>query len=74
MDKLPPIPIPLAQRWREIRLRIVPIGVFLLTLLIAGRIWMYEISSPSLVGLDLDPDNSIDLTDFAALHNELAGP
>jgi HlyD family secretion protein len=50
MDPLPPIPIPFALRWREFRIRVLPILLFVIAVGIAGFIWQRSITSPVLVG------------------------
>jgi multidrug resistance efflux pump len=49
-DHLLPIPIPLQQRWRDARLRIVPVLVFGATLFAISHLWKSHIAAPTLVG------------------------
>ncbi len=44
------IPVPLAERWREVRLRIVPVVVFLSAIASIGLMWKDHIAAPSLIG------------------------
>jgi len=50
MNALPPIPTPLALRWREFRIRILPVVCFAAALGCAGYIWRQELAVPALVG------------------------
>src|ERR1700743_1793822 len=50
MDPLPPIPIPLALRWREFRIRVLPILFFLVALGGVFFVWRQNIAAPTLVG------------------------
>jgi HlyD family secretion protein len=45
-----PIPIPWSQRWREVRVRIVPALLFLALLLALTQLWKKYASAPTLVG------------------------
>jgi multidrug resistance efflux pump len=44
MDPLPPIPTPLSQHWREIRIRVMPIIVFVLLVTGITFLWRHGIS------------------------------
>ena len=50
MDTLPPIPIPPGQRWREFRLQVIPLIVFLTAFSAVVIIWREYVSLPTLVG------------------------
>ncbi len=50
MDPLPPIPIPLALRWREFRIRFLPILFFLMAIAGVCFVWQRNIVAPTLVG------------------------
>jgi multidrug resistance efflux pump len=50
MNPLPVIPTPLAQRWREFRLRVLPILTFLGVLLVLTVMWRQYVTPPTLVG------------------------
>ncbi|MBU6400841.1 MAG: hypothetical protein KGS61_11020, partial [Verrucomicrobia bacterium] len=50
MPPLPPIPTPGAQRWREVRMRLVPPVVFLGALAVATMLWREYVAAPTLVG------------------------
>lgn len=39
MDSLPPIPTPAAQRWREFRVQVLPLLVFVLILASIALLW-----------------------------------
>jgi HlyD family secretion protein len=49
-DPLPPIPIPLALRWREFRIRVLPILFFLAAVAGVCFVWRQNIAAPTLVG------------------------
>ena len=50
MKPLPPVPIPAAQRWRDFRLQVLPVLVFLGALLAAGYLWKEHVVPPTFVG------------------------
>jgi multidrug resistance efflux pump len=50
MDRLPPIPIPVAQLWREFRIRLAPLGVFAVALVAVMLLWRDNVVGPNLVG------------------------
>jgi multidrug resistance efflux pump len=50
MDPLPPIPIPLALRWREFRVRALPILIFLVAIGGVCFVWRHNLAAPTLVG------------------------
>lgn len=50
MSDLPPIPTPPALRWREFRIRVLPIVLFTAALGCAGYLWKQNVTSPALVG------------------------
>ncbi len=47
---LPPIPTPLSLRWREFRVRVLPILLFVLAVSGTCLIWQSNVSAPMLVG------------------------
>lgn len=49
-EPLTPVPTPTALRWREFRVRILPILVFVVACGGAGVIWNHNLSAPMLVG------------------------
>jgi multidrug resistance efflux pump len=51
MNPQAPIPIPRALRWREFRVRVLPILLFVVALGGAGYLWKYNLTSPALVGM-----------------------
>jgi len=50
MKKYEPIPIPLKQRLRELRVRVLPVFVFLLSGVIVAMLWSDKVSSPGMIG------------------------
>ncbi len=50
MQPLPPIPTPAAQSWKEFRIRVLPVVVFLAALIGVWRLWQTDLLAPSLVG------------------------
>lgn len=50
MKKYEPIPIPLKQRLRELRVRVLPVFVFLLSGVIVALLWSDKVSSPGMIG------------------------
>ncbi len=50
MRNLKPIPVPVAQRWREFRIRVVPFLVFLATLIAAAEMWRRQVPMSTLTG------------------------
>ena len=49
-DRLPPIPTPRAQLWRQIRLQYIPVVVFAIGVLAAAVIWTQWVAPPTLIG------------------------
>lgn len=47
---LPPIPTPLRRRWKEFRVRVVPVLVFLVVLATACFLWRWYVAPPNLGG------------------------
>jgi multidrug resistance efflux pump len=50
MDRLAPIPTPPSHRWREFRVRFVPIAIFLGVGAIVATMWHGNLAAPTLVG------------------------
>lgn len=50
MNRLPPIPTPPGQRWREVRIRIIPGLSFIAALALAVFLWRDNVASPTLEG------------------------
>ncbi|MDB6110178.1 MAG: Multidrug resistance protein MdtN, partial [Pedosphaera sp.] len=50
MSKLAPIPIPLAQRWRDARLRLIPAFVLTAAILAIGFLWKDYVAAPTMIG------------------------
>ncbi len=50
MHAPPPIPTPPAMRWREFRIRVLPVVLFAAALGCAGYLWKQNVTSPALVG------------------------
>src|SRR5512141_1003255 len=49
-EKQAPIPIPLIQRWRHARLRVVPAIVFFSAVVAVAYLWKDYVAAPTLVG------------------------
>ena len=45
-----PIPIPLSGRWRDARLRLLPLVVFVVAIIVLAALWKDFASAPSMVG------------------------
>ncbi len=50
MEELPPIPTPFHQRWREFRIQVLPIIVFLITLVTIVYLWRNYVHPSEVVG------------------------
>ena len=50
MESLPPIPTPPAQRWREFRIQILPLVVFVITLAAIAWMWRNFVQPSGIVG------------------------
>ncbi|HEX7617346.1 MAG TPA: HlyD family efflux transporter periplasmic adaptor subunit [Verrucomicrobiae bacterium] len=50
MNAPQPIPTPPALRWREFRVRVLPVLLFVVALGGAGYLWQHSLNSPALVG------------------------
>ena len=50
MDKLPPIPTPVSQRWREFRIQVLPLIIFLCVLLAVAFLWRDFVAPTGIVG------------------------
>src|SRR5438105_5554251 len=49
MRDLKPVPVPISQRWQDVRLRALPIFVFCSALTVLAILWQRNIAVPSLV-------------------------
>lgn len=49
-DKLPPIPTPASQRWREFRIQVLPFAVFILILCAIVYLWRSYVRPSGMVG------------------------
>jgi multidrug resistance efflux pump len=49
-SRLPPIPTPPGQRWREFRIRVLPVIFFAAAMVAVGFVWRRSIASPTLQG------------------------
>jgi len=49
-ENLKPIPVPLSQRWRDARLRVVPVIVFSVSVGVVAVLWKENVAPHSLVG------------------------
>ena len=50
MEQLPPIPIPRRHRWREFRIKKIPVVTFCAALVAVGFIWREHVVTPSFIG------------------------
>lgn len=50
MDKLPPIPTPASQRWREFRIQVLPLIIFVFVLLAVVVLWRNFVAPTGIVG------------------------
>jgi len=50
MEKLPPIPTPVGQRWREFRIQVLPLIIFLFVLLAVVILWRSFVQPSGIVG------------------------
>jgi multidrug resistance efflux pump len=50
MERLPPIPTPPSQLWREIRIRFLPVLLFVAAAATAALLWKQNVAATSLVG------------------------
>lgn len=50
MQKLPPIPTPVAQRWREFRIQVLPLIIFACVLLAVVFLWRNFVAPTGIVG------------------------
>jgi multidrug resistance efflux pump len=57
MDRLPPIPTPAGQRWREFRVGVVPMVAFAATAAAVLVLWQQNVAAPNLVG-EVEPIQS----------------
>src|SRR5436309_15397515 len=55
-DPLPPIPTPMLQRWREFRIRVMPLIFFLLLACASGFLWK-QVAVPPMVGVGFAETN-----------------
>jgi multidrug resistance efflux pump len=49
-ERLPPIPTPSSQLWRQVRLQYLPVLVFVIGLVAAGVLWTQWVAPPTLIG------------------------
>src|SRR5580765_6998639 len=49
-EKLPPIPTPFSQRWREFRIQVLPFMVFIATLVAIVYLWRTIVQPMGMVG------------------------
>lgn len=50
MNRYEPIPIPLKQKLRELRVRVLPIVVFVVSGFIVATLWSRQVSTPGMIG------------------------
>src|SRR2546423_15630791 len=55
-DPLPPIPTPMLQRWREFRIRVMPLLFFLILAVATAVLWK-EVAVPPMVGVGFAETN-----------------
>jgi multidrug resistance efflux pump len=60
MDSLPPIPTPASQRWREFRIQVMPVAVFVVTVVTVVMLWRTYVLPASIVGMV--QTNSVSIT------------
>ena len=58
MDSLPPIPTPPAQRWREFRIRVLPIFIFLCVIAAIVILWRNYVQPTGVVGM-VEPNTTV---------------
>ena len=64
MDSLPPIPTPASQRWREFRIQILPLVIFVITLVAIAMMWRNFVQPSGIVGhVEAIQANVISLSD-----------
>jgi len=49
-ERLPPIPTPSSQLWRQLRLQYVPVVIFLAGVAAAVLLWTQWVAPPTLIG------------------------
>jgi hypothetical protein len=70
MDKLPPIPTPAAQRWREFRIQVLPIFMFAGVALSVAFLWNSFVAPTGLVGqVEAVTSDVISLQDGTVAHS-----
>jgi multidrug resistance efflux pump len=50
MDKLPPIPTPVSQRWREFKIQVLPLIIFVVILASVAFLWKNFVAPTGIVG------------------------
>jgi len=49
-EPLPRIPVPLKQRWQDLRLKAIPVFVFAAAVMMTALLWKQTVAAPTLVG------------------------
>lgn len=49
-ERLPPIPTPSSQLWRQLRLQYLPVVIFVAGVVVAGFLWTQWVAPPTLIG------------------------
>ena len=49
-ERLPPIPTPSSQLWRQLRLQYLPVVIFVVGLVAAALLWTHWVAPPTLIG------------------------
>src|SRR5688572_18029923 len=50
MNKLPPIPTPVSQRWREFRIQVLPLIIFVCVILAVALLWRNFVAPTGIIG------------------------
>jgi len=58
-QKHTPVPIPMKLRWREFRIRFIPIIMFIIGLLVIWNLWGERVQSPDFIGRVMAPQTII---------------
>jgi len=74
MSSKPEIKIPPALRWREFRMRFVPIGVFICAIGMAVHLWQEAVLGPNMVGTVEMVQTSVTSPDAGVVTNLLVRP
>ncbi|MCH8557491.1 MAG: HlyD family efflux transporter periplasmic adaptor subunit [Balneolia bacterium] len=78
-----PVPIPPSQRWREFRIRFIPVIMFGIALIVILTLWEERVRSPDFIGRVMAPQavitapsdgllTSVDVADFSFVESGMA--